>query len=78
MLEITLCSILTILPEGTGVKAEGMAGSANVEVLGELAKLVATGELDVPVAATYPLTEVRAAYRQLMRRHARGKIVLLP
>jgi NADPH:quinone reductase-like Zn-dependent oxidoreductase len=61
-----------------GVKAEGMAGSANAEVLGELAKLVATGELDVPVAATYPLTEVRAAYRQLMRRHTRGKIVLLP
>jgi len=62
----------------TGVKGEGMAGSANVEVLGELAKLVAAGELDVPVAATYPLTEVRAAYRQLMLRHARGKIVLLP
>jgi NADPH:quinone reductase-like Zn-dependent oxidoreductase len=62
----------------TGVRTEGMAGSANAEVLGELAKLVATGELDVPVAATYPLTEVRAAYRQLMRRHTRGKIILLP
>ncbi|MHA6618019.1 NADP-dependent oxidoreductase [Pseudonocardia sp. DLS-67] len=62
----------------TGVKGEGMAGSANVEVLGELAKLVAAGELDVPVAATYPLTEVRAAYRQLMLRRTRGKIVLLP
>jgi NADPH:quinone reductase-like Zn-dependent oxidoreductase len=47
-------------------------------VLGELAKLVASGELDVPVAATYPLTEVRAAYRDLMRRRTRGKIVLLP
>jgi NADPH:quinone reductase-like Zn-dependent oxidoreductase len=62
----------------TGVKAEGMAGSANVAVLGELAELVATGGLDVPIAATYPLTEVRAAYRELMRRHTRGKIVLLP
>jgi NADPH:quinone reductase-like Zn-dependent oxidoreductase len=62
----------------TGVKGEGMAESANVEVLGELAKLVAAGELDVPVAATYPLTEVRAAYRQLMLRRTRGKIVLLP
>jgi NADPH:quinone reductase-like Zn-dependent oxidoreductase len=61
-----------------GVKAEGMDGSANAEVLGELVKLVAAGELEVPIAATYPLTEVRAAYRELMRRHARGKIVLLP
>jgi NADPH:quinone reductase-like Zn-dependent oxidoreductase len=62
----------------TGVKGEGMAGSANAEVLGELTKLVATGELDVPVAATYPLSEVRAAYRRLMLRRTRGKIVLLP
>jgi NADPH:quinone reductase-like Zn-dependent oxidoreductase len=64
--------------ERTGVRAEGSSGSATVEVLGELAKLAATGELDVPVAATYPLTEVRAAYEDLLRRRTRGKIVLLP
>lgn len=62
----------------TGVKAEGMAGSATVEVLGELVKLVAAGELEVPIAATYPLTRVREAYRDLMRRRSRGKIVLVP
>jgi NADPH:quinone reductase-like Zn-dependent oxidoreductase len=62
----------------TGVKAEGTAESASADILGELAKLVSTGELEVPVAATYPLTEVRAAYRQLMLRRTRGKIVLLP
>ncbi|OLS99804.1 NADPH:quinone reductase [Pseudonocardia sp. CNS-004] len=62
----------------TGVKGEGMTGSANVEVLGELAELVAAGDLEVPIAATYPLTEVRTAYRQLMLRRTRGKIVLLP
>ncbi|MEZ0064532.1 NADPH:quinone reductase-like Zn-dependent oxidoreductase [Streptacidiphilus sp. MAP12-20] len=61
-----------------GVKSEGMSGSATVDVLAELVKLVAAGELDVPIAAAYPLTEVRAAYRDLMRRHSRGKIVLLP
>ncbi|GAA1284540.1 NADP-dependent oxidoreductase [Pseudonocardia aurantiaca] len=61
----------------TGVKAEGTTESASAEVLGELAKLVAAGELDVPVAGTYPLTEVRAAFRELMRRRTRGKIVLL-
>jgi NADPH:quinone reductase-like Zn-dependent oxidoreductase len=62
----------------TGVKVEGLAESATAEVLGELAKLVAAGDLEVPIAATYPLAEVRAAYRELMRRHTRGKIVLLP
>jgi NADPH:quinone reductase-like Zn-dependent oxidoreductase len=62
----------------TGVKLEGMAGSANAEVLQELVKLVAAGDLDVPIAETYPLAEVRAAYRTLMERHTRGKIVLVP
>jgi NADPH:quinone reductase-like Zn-dependent oxidoreductase len=62
----------------TGVKVEGMAGSATVEVLGELVKLVAAGDLEVPIAQSFPLAEVRAAYRELMRRHTRGKIVLLP
>jgi NADPH:quinone reductase-like Zn-dependent oxidoreductase len=64
--------------ERTGVKNEGGAGSANAEVLGELVKLVAAGDLDVPIAATYPLSEVRAAYQTLMRRHTHGKIVLVP
>lgn len=62
----------------TGVKNQGMAGWANAEVLGELVELVAAGDLDVPIAATYPLAEVRAAYTTLMQRHTRGKIVLVP
>lgn len=62
----------------TGVKSEGMDGSANAGVLSELVKLAADGDLEVPIAASYPLTEVREAYRELMRRHTRGKIVLEP
>jgi NADPH:quinone reductase-like Zn-dependent oxidoreductase len=62
----------------TGVKNEGMTGSANAEVLSELTKLVAAGDLEIPIAATYPLAEVRAAFRELMQRHTRGKIVLVP
>jgi NADPH:quinone reductase-like Zn-dependent oxidoreductase len=34
--------------------------------------------LEVPIAAAYPLTEVRAAYQELSRGHTRGKIVLVP
>ncbi|MDH6710831.1 NADPH:quinone reductase-like Zn-dependent oxidoreductase [Kitasatospora sp. MAA19] len=62
----------------TGVKSEGMSVVANADVLAELVKLVAAGDLDVPIAASYPLAEVRAAYRDLMHRHTRGKIVLVP
>lgn len=61
-----------------GTRNVGMAASATPEVMTELAKLVAAGELEVPIAATYPLDEVRAAYRDLMERHTRGKIVLVP
>jgi NADPH2:quinone reductase len=57
-------------------------GSSQVErpaaVLAELAGLIASGRVDVPIAATYPLQDVHAAYAELARRRTRGKIVLLP
>jgi NADPH:quinone reductase-like Zn-dependent oxidoreductase len=62
----------------TSVKNEGMHAFANADVLAELVKLVAARDLEVPIAATYPLAEVRAAYQELMHRHTRGKIVLVP
>jgi len=61
-----------------GVKAEGSAAAADASVLAELAALVADGRLEVPIAARYPLSEVRAAYDQLEGGHVRGKIVLQP
>ena len=61
-----------------GVKAEGNAAGASASVLAELAGLVAAGELEVPIAAVYPLDQVRDAYRRLEQGHVRGKIVLLP
>jgi len=47
-------------------------------VLAELAGLIAEGRLEIPIARTYPLAEVRDAYRELAARHSHGKIVLLP
>lgn len=61
-----------------GVLTVGNAQGASAAVLGELAGLIADGELELPVAATFPLDEVRAAYAQLEQRHTRGKIVLIP
>jgi NADPH:quinone reductase-like Zn-dependent oxidoreductase len=61
-----------------GVKAEGSAAGASATVLAELAGLIAAGRLEVPVAATFPLADVREAYRLLAHGHIRGKIVLIP
>jgi NADPH:quinone reductase-like Zn-dependent oxidoreductase len=43
-----------------------------------MAGLVASGAIDVPIAATFPLDQVAQAFEQLERRHTRGKIVLIP
>ena len=61
-----------------GVKGDGNAVGASAGTLSELARLVADGELEVPIAATYPLDQVREAYTRLESRHIRGKIVLIP
>ncbi len=61
-----------------GVRTDGTAAAASAAVLAELAGLVSDGELEVPIAATYPLERVQDAYRELERRHTLGKIVLVP
>jgi NADPH:quinone reductase-like Zn-dependent oxidoreductase len=61
-----------------GVKTDGSQAAKSAAVLAELAALVASGELEVPIAARYPLADVRAAFRSLERGHTRGKIVLVP
>jgi len=49
----------------------------SADVLADLARLIESGELTIPIAATFPLAQVREAYTQLAERHTRGKIVLL-
>lgn len=61
-----------------GVKAEGNYEGASAGVMAELAGMISGGSLEVPIARVYPLAEVQDAYRELERRHTRGKIVLEP
>jgi len=61
-----------------GTKAEGSAAAASADVLRELAELIANGALEIPIAHVYGLDEVWDAFRELERRHTRGKIVLKP
>ena len=61
-----------------GVKGDGSAVGASAQVLAELAGLIAAGELEIPIAAAYPLDQVQDAYRRLAQGHLLGKIVLIP
>ena len=64
--------------EKHGVKFEGNAAAANADVLAEIARLIDEGQLEIPIANTYPLSDVQAAYRELESGHLLGKIVLEP
>ncbi len=67
--------------ERLGVHGEGThwrSTAETAELLGELATLVADGSLEVPIAKTFALSEVRDAFRELAARRTHGKIVLIP
>ena len=61
-----------------GAHTYGEGSAACAVVVGELARLAARGELEVPIARTYPMEQVQDAFRELEQRHAHGKIVLRP
>ena len=63
-------------PAKFGVKADGNAVGAGAGTLAGLAGLIADGQLELPIAATFPLSQVRDAYRRLASGHILGKIVL--
>lgn len=64
--------------ERLGVQAQGTHAIASASTLAEVAGLVAEEALEIPIARTLSLDEVRDAYRELAERHSHGKIVLLP
>ena len=61
-----------------GVHGQGTHAIASAALLAELVQLVADGSLEIPIARTFALDQVRDAYRELALRHSHGKIVLLP
>ena len=61
-----------------GVHGQGTHAIATAALLAQLVGMVADGSLEIPIARTYPLEQVRDAFRELAARHTHGKIVLLP
>lgn len=59
------------------VKTAGNSDGANAEVLGIVADMVDSGDVEIPIAKTYPLDKVKEAYRELEKHHTHGKIVLI-
>ena len=60
------------------VKAEASAQASSSPIVTEIADMVASGEVVIPIDATYPLAQVREAYTELEKRHTHGKVVLIP
>ena len=60
-----------------GGHTAGSVDGSRPEVLSHVAELVARGELELPIAATFGLDEVRDAYALLEQGHTRGRIVLV-
>ncbi len=60
------------------VKAMGTKQAGGLPALRELADLAASGALDIPIEAAYPLDSVRDAYRRVAQRDTRGKVELHP
>ncbi|GCB43733.1 NADP-dependent oxidoreductase [Streptomyces sp. NL15-2K] len=61
-----------------GARTDGRHNATAREILLELVDLVASGAVEIPIAATYPLDRVADAFAELEQRHTRGKIVLIP
>jgi len=47
-----------------------------ITAVAKLASLLASGELELPIKARFPLERVADAYREVDSRHGLGKVVL--
>lgn len=61
-----------------GAHTAGSPDGASAGVLADLAGTLAAGEIDLPIAAVFPLERVRDAFVALRSAHAPGKVVLVP
>jgi len=67
--------ICTIAAAVDGIPAANGANAAP-GALDDIARLVAAGRLRVPIAATFPVDDIRAAVELQAARHVRGKVVI--
>ncbi|MEV0247391.1 NADP-dependent oxidoreductase [Nocardia sp. NPDC050712] len=68
-----ICTIATVIE---GIPAANGANAAP-DALEHIARLVASDRLRVPIAATFPVEDIRAAVELQAGRHVRGKVVIV-
>jgi NADPH:quinone reductase len=61
-----------------GAKTQGSMAGTSTEVLAHMAELIASGQVEFPIAASFSLDEVQKAFELVERRHTHGKVVLIP
>jgi NADPH:quinone reductase-like Zn-dependent oxidoreductase len=54
------------------------SGGGQAPRLAQVAELLADGNLQMPIAGTYPLEQIGVAYAESQGGHVRGKLVLVP
>ncbi|BDI23645.1 NADP-dependent oxidoreductase [Herbiconiux sp. L3-i23] len=62
--------------ERTGASTKGQDSVEPAPVLRELARLLASRQVELPVYASFPLERVRDAYEQVAKGHGLGKVVI--
>jgi NADPH:quinone reductase len=60
-----------------GALTEGSGDASTTKVLGYMADQVASGRIEFPIAATFPLERVKDAFELIEQRHTHGKVVLV-
>jgi NADPH:quinone reductase-like Zn-dependent oxidoreductase len=65
----TIAAVVDGVPAANGANAEP-------DALKNIARLIAAGRLHVPIAAVFPVEEIRAAVELQAARHVRGKVVI--
>jgi NADPH:quinone reductase-like Zn-dependent oxidoreductase len=66
--------ITTIAGQVDGITSANGADAAGA--IDEVARLVGAGKIRVPIAATFPVEQIRAAVELQAGRHVHGKIVI--
>jgi NADPH:quinone reductase-like Zn-dependent oxidoreductase len=61
-----------------GVHTDGAGAASTVETVEQLVQLIVDGKVELPIARTFGLDQVRDAYALLEGGHPPGKIVLIP
>jgi enoyl reductase len=65
----------TLAPEAPGIRRVGR-GPTSIPTLDALAALVVSGDLELPIAASFEFDRVADAFRMLETGHLRGKVVI--